>query len=136
VKTVAWSLLIRAHSPDQSTLAAATNCVSGTTFSVYKKNNSGVGRRSTEDIKGKIEVIKITGDHSAVVKLLISLREIHWQKTIRSIHQSSRLAKSWKSQSLDFLILTAIPAVTVMNSFDSSPEQMLTLQCKSVMKQS
>ena len=42
----------------------------GTTFSVYKKNNSGVGRRSNEDIKGKIEVIRITGDHSAVVRIV------------------------------------------------------------------
>jgi len=42
----------------------------GTTFSVYKKNNSGVGRRSNEDIKGKVEVIRITGDHSAVVRIV------------------------------------------------------------------
>ncbi|MEZ6034126.1 MAG: hypothetical protein R3C17_13610 [Planctomycetaceae bacterium] len=45
----------------------------GTTFSVYKQNNSGVGRRSNEDIKGKIEVIKITGDHSAVVRIVEQL---------------------------------------------------------------
>jgi len=45
----------------------------GTTFSVYKKNNSGVGRRSNEDIKGKIEVIKITGDHNAVVRIVDQL---------------------------------------------------------------
>jgi hypothetical protein len=45
----------------------------GTTFSVYKKNNSGVGRRSNEDIKGKIEVIKIAGDHSAVVRIVDQL---------------------------------------------------------------
>ncbi len=45
----------------------------GTTFSVYKKNNSGVGRRSTEDIKGKIEVIRITGEHSALVRIVDQL---------------------------------------------------------------
>ncbi len=45
----------------------------GTTFSVYKKNNSGVGRRSTEDIKGKIEVIRITGEHGALVRIVDQL---------------------------------------------------------------
>jgi len=45
----------------------------GTTFSVYKQNNSGVGRRSNEDIKGKIEVIKITGEHSSVVRIVDQL---------------------------------------------------------------
>ena len=60
---------------DQSSLEGSIDLGSrdelrvGTTFSVYKKNNSGVGRRSNEDIKGKIEVIKITGDHSAVVRI-------------------------------------------------------------------
>jgi hypothetical protein len=64
---------------DQSSLTGSIDLGSrdelrvGTTFSVYKKNNSGVGRRSTEDIKGKIEVIKITGDHSAVVRIVDQL---------------------------------------------------------------
>ena len=64
---------------DQSSLKGSIDLGSrdelrvGTTFSVYKKNNSGVGRRSTEDIKGKIEVIKITGDHGAVVRIVDQL---------------------------------------------------------------
>ena len=64
---------------DQSSLTGSIDLGSrdelrvGTTFSVYKKNNSGVGRRSNEDIKGKIEVIKITGDHSAVVRIVDQL---------------------------------------------------------------
>ncbi len=64
---------------DQSSLTGSIDLGSrdelrvGTTFSVYRKNNSGVGRRSTEDIKGKIEVIKITGDHGAVVRIVDQL---------------------------------------------------------------
>jgi len=64
---------------DQSSLTGSIDLGSrdelrvGTTFSVYKKNNSGVGRRSNEDIKGKIEVIRITGDHSAVVRIVDQL---------------------------------------------------------------
>ncbi|MCX7386723.1 MAG: hypothetical protein NTX48_08670 [Planctomycetales bacterium] len=64
---------------DQSSLTGSIDLGSrdelrvGTTFSVYKKNNSGVGRRSNEDIKGKIEVIKITGDHNAVVRIVDQL---------------------------------------------------------------
>ena len=64
---------------DQSSLTGSIDLGSldelrvGTTFSVYKKNNSGVGRRSNEDIKGKIEVIKITGEHNAVVRILEQL---------------------------------------------------------------
>ena len=64
---------------DQSSLTGSIDLGSrdqlrvGTTFSVYTKNNSGVGRRSAEDIKGKIEVIKITGDHGAVVRILYQL---------------------------------------------------------------
>ncbi len=42
----------------------------GTTFSVYKKNNSGVGRRSNADIKGKIEIIRISGDHNSVARII------------------------------------------------------------------
>jgi len=38
----------------------------GTTFSVYTKNNSGVGRRqSDKDIKGKIEIVELMGPHLA-----------------------------------------------------------------------
>ncbi|MDA1232205.1 MAG: hypothetical protein O2856_15635, partial [Planctomycetota bacterium] len=64
---------------DQNSLNGSINLGSrdelrvGTTFSVYKKNNSGVGRRSNEDIKGKIEVIRIIGDHGAVVKIVDQL---------------------------------------------------------------
>ena len=64
---------------DQSSLTGSIDLGSrdelrvGTTFSVYKKNNSGVGRRSNEDIKGKIEVIQITGDHNAVVRIVDQL---------------------------------------------------------------
>lgn len=64
---------------DQSSLTGSIDLGSrdelrvGTTFSVYKKNNSGVGRRSNEDIKGKIEVIRITGDHGAVVQIVDQL---------------------------------------------------------------
>jgi hypothetical protein len=64
---------------DQSSLTGSIDLGSrdelrvGTTFSVYRKNNSGVGRRSNEDIKGKIEVIKITGDHNAVVRIVDQL---------------------------------------------------------------
>lgn len=64
---------------DQSSLTGSIDLGSrdelrvGTTFSVYKKNNSGVGRRSNEDIKGKVEVIRITGDHNAVVRIVDQL---------------------------------------------------------------
>lgn len=46
-----------------------------TTFSVYKKDHSGVGRGSRpheigpEDIKGSIEVMKIVGPHEAVARI-------------------------------------------------------------------
>ena len=39
------------------------------TFSVYAKENQGVGR-GADDIKGKIEVIKIIGPHMAVAKVI------------------------------------------------------------------
>ena len=42
----------------------------GTTFSVYTKNNNGVGRRNTEDIKGKIEVVSILGEHQAEARIV------------------------------------------------------------------
>lgn len=40
-----------------------------TTFSVYKKNNSGIGR-GLEDIKGSIEVLRILGPHQAEARIL------------------------------------------------------------------
>ena len=61
---------------DQNSLTCYVNLGSrdelrvGTTFSVYKKNNSGVGRRSNADIKGKIEIIKISGDHDSVARII------------------------------------------------------------------
>ncbi len=42
----------------------------GVSFSVYRKDNSGVGRARTEDIKGKIEVVRILGPHRAEAKIL------------------------------------------------------------------
>lgn len=40
-----------------------------TTFSVYKKNNSGIGR-GIEDIKGSIEVLRVLGPHQAEARIL------------------------------------------------------------------
>ena len=40
-----------------------------TTFSVYRKENNGVGR-DAEDIKAQIEVIKVTGAHRAEARIL------------------------------------------------------------------
>lgn len=42
----------------------------GTTFSVYTKSNNGVGRRNTEDVKGKIEVVAIKGPHRAECRIV------------------------------------------------------------------
>ena len=42
----------------------------GVTFSVYQKDNSGIGRRNMEDIKGKIEVTSILGPHRAEARIL------------------------------------------------------------------
>lgn len=42
----------------------------GTTFSVYTKDNLGVGRRGAEDIKGAIEVTRIVGPHMAECRIL------------------------------------------------------------------
>ena len=43
----------------------------GTTFSVYAKANSGVGRRqSDDDIKGKIEVVELLDSHLAKVRIV------------------------------------------------------------------
>jgi hypothetical protein len=42
----------------------------GTTFSVYTKSNNGVGRRNTEDVKGKIEVVSLMGPHLAEARIV------------------------------------------------------------------
>ena len=42
----------------------------GTTFSVYTKSNNGVGRRNTEDVKGKIEVVSIMGPHLSQARIV------------------------------------------------------------------
>ncbi len=43
----------------------------GATFSVYKKNNSGVGRsQSDKDLKGKIEIVGLIGDHVAEASIV------------------------------------------------------------------
>lgn len=42
----------------------------GTTFSVYTKSNNGVGRRNTEDVKGKIEIVSIMGPHLAQARIV------------------------------------------------------------------
>jgi hypothetical protein len=48
----------------------------GTTFSVYRKNNSGVGRaQSDKDIKGKIEIVDLLGDHLAEARIVDQKRE-------------------------------------------------------------
>jgi hypothetical protein len=42
----------------------------GVTFSVYKQDNSGVGRTNTTDIKGKIEIVSILGPHRAAARIV------------------------------------------------------------------
>lgn len=42
----------------------------GVTFSVYSQANSGVGRKNTDDIKGSIEVIQVTGPHTAIASMV------------------------------------------------------------------
>lgn len=43
----------------------------GTTFSVYAKNNSGVGRsQSDKDLKGKIEIVGLLGEHLAEARIV------------------------------------------------------------------
>lgn len=54
-------------------LGAADGLRTGVTFSVYKQNNSGVGRANTSDIKGSIEVTEILGKRRAKASLV-------WQK--------------------------------------------------------
>lgn len=42
----------------------------GTTFSVYTKSNNGVGRRNTEDVKGKVEIVNIMGPHLSEARMV------------------------------------------------------------------
>ncbi len=42
----------------------------GTTFSVYTKNNNGVGRRNTEDVKGRIEIVALMGPHQSEARIV------------------------------------------------------------------
>ena len=51
-------------------LGRADGLKPGITFSVYQKDNSGIGRRNTEDIKGKIEVTAILGPHRSEARIL------------------------------------------------------------------
>lgn len=51
-------------------LGKADGLKPGNTFSVYQKDNSGIGRRNTEDIKGKLEVTSILGPHRAEARIL------------------------------------------------------------------
>jgi len=41
----------------------------GTTFSVYVPDNAGIGRRNTNDIKGKLEVVEIMGPHLSKARI-------------------------------------------------------------------
>lgn len=51
-------------------LGSADGLRTGVTFSVYKQNNSGVGRTNTTDIKGKIEIVSILGPHRAAARIV------------------------------------------------------------------
>lgn len=51
-------------------LGKADGLRTGVTFSVYKQKNSGVGRRTTDDIKGKIEIVDILGPHEAEARIV------------------------------------------------------------------
>jgi len=56
-------------------LGSADNLRPRTTFSVYAKNNAGIGRDGPsggrpEDIKGSIEVTRVLGDHLAEARIL------------------------------------------------------------------
>ncbi len=49
----------------------ADNLLVGMTFSIYSKNNSGVGRRqSDDDIKGKIEIVELIGRNEAKARIV------------------------------------------------------------------
>ena len=52
-------------------VGAADNLLVGMTFSIYSKNNSGVGRRqSDDDIKGKIEIVELIGRNEAKARIV------------------------------------------------------------------
>lgn len=50
-------------------LGSLDNLPPQTSFSVYKKNNAGIGR-GLEDVKGSIEVVRILGPHLAEARIL------------------------------------------------------------------
>ena len=52
-------------------IGASDNVLIGMTFSIYSKNNSGVGRRqSDDDIKGKIEIVELIGRNEAKARIV------------------------------------------------------------------
>jgi hypothetical protein len=52
-------------------VGSADNVLVGMTFSVYAKDNGGVGRRQGDgDIKGKIEVVELVGSHEAKARIV------------------------------------------------------------------
>ena len=56
-------------------IGAADNALVGMTFSIYSKNNSGVGRRqSDDDIKGKIEIVELIGNNEAKARVVSQKR--------------------------------------------------------------
>lgn len=56
-------------------VGAVDNVLVGMTFSVYSKDNGGVGRRqSDEDIKGKIEVVELIGSSEAKARIVTQKR--------------------------------------------------------------
>lgn len=56
-------------------VGAADNVLVGMTFSVYSKDNGGVGRRqSDEDIKGKIEIVELIGSNEAKARIVTQKR--------------------------------------------------------------
>lgn len=56
-------------------VGSADNVLIGMTFSVYSKNNSGVGRRqSDDDIKGKIEIVELIGSGEAKARIVSQKR--------------------------------------------------------------
>ena len=65
--------VIRSTSPLDNTVTINLGELDGlpeqTTFSVYKRNNSGIAR-GVEDIKGAIEVTRILGPHQAEARIL------------------------------------------------------------------
>ena len=82
----------------------------GTTFSVYSKNNSGVGRsQSDKDLKGKIEIVGLLGDHLAEARIVD-------QKTSDPLAQGDPIYSPlfWPGQKLQI-------AVVGLLDFDGNP---------------